>query len=102
MLKSIIKILSYSLILLTIVGFQCEKIEPNKRVKLEMSDNFYVFTIKEGAHNSFTGLETFASNHLSFIVKFDSTAIYTNELPENQADINKLYGFTDCNTGVHS
>jgi hypothetical protein len=32
-----------------------------------------------------------------FITKFDSSAIYQNVLPENQYDINKLYGFADNN-----
>jgi hypothetical protein len=35
-------------------------------------------------------------------VKFDSTAIYTTVLPENQKDINKLYGFSDCGKEHHT
>lgn len=35
---------------------------------------------------------------LSFSATFDSSAIYTSQLPENQEDINKLYGFSDCDT----
>ncbi len=35
---------------------------------------------------------------LNFLVVFDSSCIYTNVLPENQADINKLMGFSDCET----
>jgi hypothetical protein len=34
---------------------------------------------------------------LKFVVKFDSTAIYSNVNPVNQTDINKLYGFSDNN-----
>lgn len=34
---------------------------------------------------------------MSFIVKFDSSAIYTTLDPVNQYDINKLYGFSDGN-----
>lgn len=33
---------------------------------------------------------------LSFSATFDNSAIYTSQLPENQNDINKLYGFSDC------
>lgn len=35
---------------------------------------------------------------LSFSATFDNSAIYTSQSPENQNDINKLYGFSDCNT----
>ena len=38
---------------------------------------------------------------LCFIVKFDSTAIYTTTDPQNQYDINKLYGFSDNNEDHH-
>lgn len=39
-------------------------------------------------------------SEMKFLVKFDSSAIYTSVLPENQYDINKLYGFSD-NGGDH-
>jgi hypothetical protein len=35
---------------------------------------------------------------LKFIVKFDSSAVYSNTDPSNQLDINKLYGFSDNNS----
>ncbi|WP_420150423.1 hypothetical protein [Spirosoma sp.] len=35
---------------------------------------------------------------LTFSATFNESAIYTTRLPENQSDINKLYGFSDCNT----
>lgn len=38
---------------------------------------------------------------LKFAVKFDSSAIYTNSDPNNQYDINKLYGFSDNNALHH-
>jgi len=34
-------------------------------------------------------------SEMSFIVKFDSSAIYRTVHPENQFDINKLYGFSE-------
>ena len=40
-------------------------------------------------------------SELNFIVKFDSTAIYSNVIPDNQLDINKLYGFSDNNSTHH-
>jgi hypothetical protein len=37
------------------------------------------------------------TSNMSFIVKFDSSAIYQTIDPVNQYDINKLYGFSDGN-----
>ncbi|RRB00958.1 hypothetical protein [Larkinella rosea] len=56
-----------------------------------------VYTIKAGDnyadHND---LAFTAKTTLSFSVIFDNSAIYTSKIPENQHDINKLYGFSDC------
>jgi uncharacterized protein YceK len=38
---------------------------------------------------------------MQFTVLFDSSAIYQTQLPENQYDINKLYGFSDNNMDHH-
>lgn len=38
---------------------------------------------------------------LSFIVKFDSSAVYQTKDPKNQNDINKLFGFSDNNAAHH-
>lgn len=43
----------------------------------------------------------FEKHLLKFTVRFDSSAIYTTALPENQLDINKLYGFSDNNMQHH-
>ena len=37
-----------------------------------------------------------APSLLAFSAKFDSTAVYATKDPHNQADINKLMGFSDC------
>ena len=37
-------------------------------------------------------------SQLNFIAVFDSSCIYTTMNPSNQYDINKLYGFSDCET----
>jgi hypothetical protein len=59
---------------------------------------FTKYTIRQGQNycdgNSFTPT---SYSELNFIAKFDSTAIYTNVNPDNQLDINKLYGFSDNN-----
>lgn len=40
-------------------------------------------------------------SQVSFKVKFDSSAIYKTAADSNQADINKLYGFSDNNAAHH-
>lgn len=41
---------------------------------------------------------TTSDSELNFIVVFDSSCIYTTADPHNQEDVNKLFGFSDCNT----
>jgi hypothetical protein len=57
---------------------------------------FKEYLIPAGEHysrgNSIKAVET---SGLKFTVKFDSSAIYQTTKPENQFDINKLYGFSD-------
>ena len=60
------------------------------------------YMIPEGAHyatnNAYTPIET---AELKFLVKFDSSAIYTSRQAVNQYDINKLYGFSDNGKDHH-
>lgn len=54
------------------------------------------FTIRQGQHycdqNSVKSVRT---SEMKFMVKFDNSAIYQTVIPENQYDINKLWGFTE-------
>jgi hypothetical protein len=63
---------------------------------------FTKYTILKGQQycdiNSFAKVEY---EELKFVVKFDSSAIYRTINPENQADINKLFGFSDNNAQHH-
>ena len=63
---------------------------------------FVEYTIDKGAHycrgNEFKPLDL---PEMKFIVRFDSTAIYENSFPENQYDINKLFGFSDNGATHH-
>jgi hypothetical protein len=65
------------------------------------SPGYKTFLIKKGEHysnqNAFANIET---SMMKFTVRFDSSAIYQSVSPENQYDINKLYGFSD-NDGNH-
>lgn len=59
---------------------------------------FKKFTIKKGNHYASVlrkvNLET---PYLSYDIYFDQSAVYETKNPNNQADINKLFGFSDCN-----
>ena len=65
------------------------------------SEDFKKYTIRAGQHyadeKAFVPVET---SELQFLVRFDSSAVYQSTDPENQYDINKLYGFSD-NGGLH-
>jgi len=54
------------------------------------------FTIRQGQHYcDQNGLKSVRTSEMRFIVKFDKSAIYQTVVPENQYDINKLWGFTE-------
>jgi hypothetical protein len=56
-----------------------------------------LYTIGEGQHYcDKSSFETEIFDTIVFKAKFDSSAIYTTINPKNQADINKLYGLSDC------
>lgn len=89
----------YGMLLLLLCG--CTKLDALIPKKSD-TDSFTHYIIKSGQHyatgNHFTFIET---DTLQFIVRFDSTAIYQTVNPENQYDINKLYGFSDNSTDHH-
>lgn len=66
-------------------------------------DSFITYRILKGKNycenNSYP---LWKQSSLRFVVIFDSSCIYTNVDPVNQADINKLYGFSDCTTLHHA
>jgi len=54
------------------------------------------FTIRQDQHYcDQNGLKSVRTSEMRFIVKFDKSAIYQTVVPENQYDINKLWGFTE-------
>jgi hypothetical protein len=63
---------------------------------------FQLHHIPQGQHSSDQSvfIQTMY-DELKFTVKFDSTAVYKTAIPENQYDINKLYGFSDNNAQHH-
>ncbi len=73
-----------------LVFLGCRKIDYN---------GYQIFTIKKGNHRSGYRYKSNCNNHIEFKVIFDESAIYETEDPSNQADINKLYGVSDCGKG---
>lgn len=64
-------------------------------------DDQKVYVIKQGQHESNRTIKSFKGDVLSFKASFDESAIYETKREENQADINKLMGFSDCNSHHH-
>jgi len=93
------KRLSYLLCISSLFFFSCKKendLTSQKQNPKETSTDFVEYTINKG--QQYCNQTTFLPikySELKFKVKFDSTAIYTSVRPENQLDINKLYGFSD-------
>ena len=62
---------------------------------------FENFIIPKGKHDQGLKLQSQQSDVLNFTAIFDHTAIYETRNEENQFDINKLMGFSDCNSFHH-
>ncbi len=60
------------------------------------------YTIKKGEHATNSQFRFVQASIIRFEAAFDSSAIYTTAIPNNQADINKLYGLSDCDTDHHT
>lgn len=90
-MKFIYKLYCLSILLFAIA---CSKTEKQNR----LDDGFKVYTIQKG--NNYCNNNTYdvISNrsNFDFLVIFDSSCIYKTNLESNQADINKLLGFSDC------
>jgi hypothetical protein len=76
--------------------YSCKKVADLTPQPNNPSDLFKLYTIQPGKNfcdqNTLRGLSI---TGLHFDVIFDSSAIYQTVLPENQFDINKLYGFSE-------
>ena len=67
----------------------------------QIENDYKTYTIQKGNHRSINAFEFVNTNQFRFEVIFDSTAIYQTKTKSNQADINKLYGFSDCFSSHH-
>lgn len=98
------KRLSLLLVLSMVVLAACQKgiaDLPSAPAVTPVADTFVLYTIEQGLHYS-DQAPNIAVNYTEqkFLVQFDSSAIYTTIDPNNQGDINKLYGFAD-NSKLH-
>ena len=75
-------------ILILILFSSCGKID---------LDSHTTYTIEKGRHSSGNRFDLLTTKDLEFTVEFDESAIYKNIIKDNQRDINKLYGFSECN-----
>jgi hypothetical protein len=94
-------ILPYSFwLLLLFTG--CGKKEALPVTTVASNAGFTPYTIRKGQQFSDqAAVKAVEVSEMKFVVRFDSTAIYQTTSPENQYDINKLYGFSDNNAGHH-
>jgi hypothetical protein len=73
-----------------------------KNTSPSATSGFTRYTIPQGSHYSdLSTYKTVETLQLKFAVRFDSSAIYQTSSPENQYDINKLYGFSDNDKHHH-
>jgi len=91
---------------LSVIIFSCtkesiknpaESASPSRdAAQTEAITGYTTYTIKQGQHYcDKSSLKYVSTAEMKFYAKFDQTAIYTAVIPENQYDINKLYGFSE-------
>ena len=56
---------------------------------------FRTYTILEGTHRSGSHINHPNNSRINFKFILDESAIYTTEVPSNQGDVSKIYGFSD-------
>jgi hypothetical protein len=57
---------------------------------------FTTYTIQQGNHScDQSSIKSVKTSEMKFVAVFDESAVYTSVIPENQYDINKLYGFSE-------
>lgn len=69
----------------------------NETIDVDPETGFEIFTISQGQHSSIVRTEPFEGSGIQVTILFDESAVYTLQAANNQADINKLVGFSDCN-----
>jgi hypothetical protein len=99
MSKNQLSIILFS-ILISFSIISCDKFEevlPEKPAEIPST----TYIIKKGQHSSASKYSPLDVSKMTFTVTFDSSAIYQTKNSSNQADINKLYGLSDCGSHHH-
>ena len=96
------KLASYLFVMLGFFGICCskEQLTPERaEVVSPRSIKSIVYVIKKGMHYSDqSDAEVLNKAYISVKATFNNSAKYTSYDPVNQADVNKLIGFSDCGT----
>jgi hypothetical protein len=91
----------FGFLLTSCVDIDKEGITPadSENSQQNTSADYQVFLIQKGNHYAESrNSSEVKTNNFRFQVMFDSSAVYKTIDPVNQYDINKLYGFSDCNS----
>ncbi|WP_207491538.1 hypothetical protein [Aridibaculum aurantiacum] len=98
-MKKIVALCTVAVVLFSSCAKQIESIGAKATSNL---NEFVKYTIASGQHNSDkNGYAQVHYDEQKFVVKFDSSAIYTTVSSLNQKDVNKLFGFSDNNGSHH-
>jgi len=90
------KYFKYLFILVFILQGCSKKHNTTPEQTAPFDEQFTEYTIAAGEHYcDKTTIKPVSISQMLFKVKFNSSAIYTTVDPQNQYDINKLYGFTE-------
>lgn len=97
------KTVLYCVVLLLVLSTGCTKEAISDNLSTSPAvPHFVQYVIPKGKHyatsNPYKAVE---GTEMKFVVRFDSSCIYKTSLPENQWDINKLYGFADNEAHHH-
>ena len=68
----------------------------SQTIDIDPDTGFEIFTISQGNHSSILRNEPFTGTGIRVTAIFDESAEYTLDVASDQADINKLVGFSDC------
>lgn len=85
-----------------VCGVACSKKQSDIINKENPSTEYTEYIIPKNQHAALTGKYRMVSKkEMRFKALFDSSCIYSNIDAANAADINKLYGFSDCASFHH-
>ena len=87
----------------TIVAPDSTQVPDTDTTGSSQKEMFTTYTILKGEQYCVNNMyPPYMTDALHFVVKFDSTDIYSNIIATNQYDYNKLYGFSDNMSDHHS